>query len=394
MAIIPDIRRRIPGLTIFALALVFSSSRAQKAITLSEPPAPLLPQRFGEWRRIDTAQPSSVNLLANVSKEALAECGPKRTEAGEYSHDGHRIQVEAIEFGDRTGATSAFTLAEQHGMKLGTTLGASDAIGESPESMGEVLFMQGTSLVVADFGTAVTESDLASLKPLSTGLPKIAGNRGIAPLLPTLVPHEGMVEGSVKYALGPASYAAEGGVFSSSHLGWDHELEAATAQYNDARGRETLTLLMYPTPTIAENYAKSLKPDLKSMESGGVTAVLHREGLLVMVASGAFSPSAASQMMSKIHLKQMTFNQDVQPAFPVVAKQTFSLLTNIAILSGVLMAGAVLLGLFLGVGRATFRVMRGKPAAVEPEFLSLHLSPQSKPAQFQLSHEDKREESR
>jgi hypothetical protein len=37
---------------------------------------------------------------------------------------------------------------------------------------------------------------------------------------------------------------------------------------------------------------------------------------------------------------------------------------------------------FLGGGRAAIRVMRGKPAAVEVEFLSLHLSPQNKPAQF------------
>jgi len=65
-----------------------------------------------------------------------------------------------------------------------------------------------------------------------------------------------------------------------------------------------------------------------------------------------------------------------------VAAQTFSLLENIAILSGVLGAGAVLLGFFLGFGRAWFRVLRGKPAAVEVEFLSLHLAPQNKPAVF------------
>jgi hypothetical protein len=55
---------------------------------------------------------------------------------------------------------------------------------------------------------------------------------------------------------------------------------------------------------------------------------------------------------------------------------------SIAILSGVLMGAAVLLGLFLGVGRAWFRVLRGKPAAVEVEFLSLHLAPQNKPVRF------------
>jgi hypothetical protein len=41
----------------------------------------------------------------------------------------------------------------------------------------------------------------------------------------------------------------------------------------------------------------------------------------------------------------------------------------------VLMSAALLLGLFLGGGRALFRVVRGKPASslVEEEFISLHL---------------------
>ena len=43
-------------------------------------------------------------------------------------------------------------------------------------------------------------------------------------------------------------------------------------------------------------------------------------------------------------------------------------------LSGVLGLAAVLLGLFLGVGRASIRVLMGKPAATEPEFLRLDLS--------------------
>jgi hypothetical protein len=170
----------------------------------------------------------------------------------------------------------------------------------------------------------------------------------------------------------------EGGVLPATSLGWDKEPEAVTAQYDDARGKETVTLLLYPTPTIAGNEAKTIETELGQMAGGK----LRREGPLVVVASGSFAAGDAQKLIDNVHLSQMTFNQDVQPTFHIAAVQTFSLLTNIAILSGVLMAAAVLLGLFLGVGRATFRVMRGKPAALEPEFLSLHLSPQNKPAQF------------
>ncbi|MGA7157929.1 MAG: hypothetical protein WBY53_13830, partial [Acidobacteriaceae bacterium] len=180
-------------------------------------------------------------------------------------------------------------------------------------------------------------------------------------------------------ALGPVSYAAEGGVLPAGALDWKMEPEAVTAQYDDARGKETLTLLMYPTPTIAQNEAKVIRGEVPELKGN---ARLKQNGEIVALATGSFAGDAAAQMVGGVHLSQMTFNQDVHPAFKVVAAQTFTLLENIAILSGVLCTAAVLLGLFLGLGRAWYRVLRGKPAAVEAEFLSLHLSPQNKPAVF------------
>ena len=74
---------------------------------------------------------------------------------------------------------------------------------------------------------------------------------------------------------------------------------------------------------------------------------------------------------------------DMHPLFRTEAVKTYSLLANIAILSGVMMVAAVLLGLFLGVGRAwpsgscveSQRQWRSK-------FLSLHLAPQNKAPEF------------
>jgi hypothetical protein len=110
---------------------------------------------------------------------------------------------------------------------------------------------------------------------------------------------------------------------------------------------------------------------------------VRREGELVALASGSFSGDDAERLVDDAHLRQeVSFDKDVQPVFHTEVQKTASLLMSIAILSGVLMGAAVLLGLFLGVGRAWFRVLRGKPAAVEVEFLSLHLAPQNKPVRF------------
>jgi hypothetical protein len=351
----------------------------QTSVTLMEPSAPLLPEKFGEWKRVAAGTETPGNTFVQGNKDVLAECGLLRSQVGDYTRGGRNLHIEAMELGDRTGAYSAFTLMARPGMKQGRELGANDAVGADAKGVGAVLFVVGSSVVLVEGATA---EDLRSLKPLAEGLPKVMGSRGVAPLLPRLAPAKGLVTGSVRYALGPKTYAAEGGVLQPGSLGWDKEPEVATALYDDARGKETVTLLLYPTPTIAGNFAKTIQDELPQVGARVGTAKMRREGPLVVVAAGSFPADEAQRMVENVHLSEMTFNQDVQPTFHIAALQTYSLLTNIAILSGVLMAGAVLLGLFLGVGRATFRVMRGKPAALEPEFLSLHLSAQNEPAQF------------
>jgi hypothetical protein len=383
--------RRCVALAVMSAGLAVGAgvSWAQGSVSLMEPAAPLLPAKFGEWTRVDAAvgakpdaalglTPGSASeaALLGVSPHVLGECGEIRSKAADYTRGGRTVHVEAVQFGDRTGAYSAFTLAERPGMRVGGDLVTYDAVGGNA-----VLFMRGKSVVLAEFaGAAATAQDVAGLRPLVEVMPKAFGNTGAVPILPTLTPSKGLVGGSLRYALGPVSYAAGGGVVAAASLNWKMEPEAVTAQYDDVRGQETLTMLMYPTPTLAQEAAKTVQGEVPALKSGG--ARLRQEGTLVLLATGTFSGDAAQQMISGIHLSQMTFNQDAHPSFKVVAAQTFTLLENITILSGVLGAGAVLLGLFLGFGRAWFRVLRGKPAAVEAEFLSLHLAPQNKPAVF------------
>jgi len=375
------IRRSLGAAVLFA-SLV-GTGAAQRSIAVSVPEAPLLPASFWEWKAAGNpiANPPGLSLSA-VSKAALEECGPVRSQVANYFRvdggHGTSIHVEAIQFGDRTGAFSAFTLVEQPGMKPGHELGAANAVGS-----GLVLFTAGSSIVLVNFGGEQTAADVTSLRSLADGLPKITGNKGVAPLLPSLAPEKGLVAGSVRYALGPESYQAEGGVLPAQSLGWEKSAEAVTAQYDDRRGKETLTLLLYPTPMLAGSFTREIQDGLGRMGPGFATARVRREGELVALASGSFSADEAQRLVNGAHLRQeVSFDKDVQPVFHTEVQKTASLLVSIAILSGVLMGAAVLLGLFLGVGRAWIRTLRGKPAAVEVEFLSLHLAPQNKPPRF------------
>ncbi|MDQ2924061.1 MAG: hypothetical protein M3R43_00640 [Acidobacteriota bacterium] len=342
------------------------AARAQNATTLVEPPVPLLPQSFAGWHRDETTTvPASSFSLVNVNKDALEECAPQRSQTATYILKGGRsVHVEAVEFNDATGAYSAFTLALRPGLKLGKEIGAATAIGD-----GGVLFETGSSLALA---YPATTADVSDLTKLANTLPKIGGPRSQRPLLPTFFPAKGLATGSLRYALGPASYAAMGGTFGAGQLGWEKSAEAALADYADKRGKETLTLLLYPTPQIAADHMRAIE----TQTSGAVKA--RREGELVILATGTFSADDTVNMIENIHLRtEVTFDRAMPPSFEHEVQKTYSLLASIAIFCAVGTLASVLLGVFLGGGRALVRKMQGKDAAADVEFLSLHLEPQN-----------------
>ena len=216
------------------------------------------------------------------------------------------------------------------------------------------------------------------MRALVTASPKIGGSRSQPPLLPGFVPSKGLVANSVRYALGPEGYAAAGGELDGKMLGWEKNAEAVTAHYADRRGKETLTLLLYPTPQIAGEHTRALTAVL-----GGSSGRVRREGEVVAVAQGSFSAEDAQNLVENVHLhSEVSFDKALPPSFPTEIRKTYSLLTSIAILSGFGALAAVILGISLGGGRALIRKLRGKDAATEAEFLSLHLDPRNEPARF------------
>jgi hypothetical protein len=60
--------------------------------------------------------------------------------------------------------------------------------------------------------------------------------------------------------------------------------------------------------------------------------------------------------------------------FHAEIQKTYSLLESIVLFCAVSAVAMVVLALFFGGGRALIRVMQGKPAATEPEFLHIDLS--------------------
>jgi hypothetical protein len=102
---------------------------------------------------------------------------------------------------------------------------------------------------------------------------------------------------------------------------------------------------------------------------------LRREGPLLVLTSGAWPVVEAQKMVDGIHLRsEVTWDKPVPLDFGTEVRKTFTLLESIAIFCAISALAMLVLGLFLGYGRALVRVMQGKPAASEPEFLRIDLS--------------------
>ena len=365
-----------------AVVAGFSGLGWAQATMLVEPPAPLLPASFGQWKAVEggAAATPPARTLEDAGAEALKEAGERQVVTRNYTRGSRTLHVEAMQFADATGAFSALTLELRPGMRGGQSLGRESAVGN-----GEALFYAGDTLVLA---SPVAGTQVGDLRALEATLPKIGGPRGQPPLLPTLLPAKGLDRDSVRYALGPRSYQAMGGTLPADTLGFAKAAEVITAKYaGGVSGKPgTLTLLLYPTPEIAGDRGRAVAATLNAAGERAGTARLRREGPLVILATG-FPQAAAAELVENTHLhSEVTWNKQMPLQFHVEVRKTASLLVSIAYLSGVLGLAAIVIGLFLGIGRAWIRTLMGKPAAREPEFLMLGLRP-GPPAPVQTGRE-------
>jgi hypothetical protein len=378
------------GTTFYGQTVPNGAPAGKPAVTLTEPATPLLPKQFGAWQQSGAAgvDPSVTANDANDGawKAALAEDGVLRVDAERYTRTGSNdtALLKAYEFGDATGAFAAYTylrrpterpataeylaqLKAQGLVKAVAALRLHLSQGAVAEG-NTMLLWEGRTVVLAEFQGERRTADLQDLIPV---LPKTGGPKGLPPMLPTLLPAQGLEPETLKYALGPASYQAMGGVLPPAIIGFDKSAEVVTARY---AGKGTLTLLLYPTPQISGEHGREIVAEMNREGAKAGTVKLRREGPLLAMTTGAWTPAEAQKLVEGIHLHdELTWNKPFPVDFHSEVRKTASLLSSILIFTGVLFLAAVILALFFGGGRALIRVMQGKPAATEPEFLHIDL---------------------
>jgi hypothetical protein len=374
----------LPGLAAPGKAAPPKASSRSKA----SPAAPgtsgaFLPEDFAEWHvsapPVVSASPEAADS-ANV--DVLKEYGFQQFESAVYTNADAKLKLRAIRFQDASGAYGAFTYYRRPG-SLAEEIGRSAAWDGS-----HALFWTGATLVDATFDH-LTAMSAAELRELAGDLPQLSGSASVAPPLAGYLPRADLDTGSAHYALGPVSYARAGGVLPPSLIGFGAtSAEAITAAYNSSNGSGTLTLIDYPTPQLAAARLADIDGFLKAgntpqaawpqplADSHPDALLTRRSGPIIAVTSGSFPAAAARALLDKINYQaDITWNNP--NGYVGEGAKVARLLLGVFALFGILGGSAVLLGIFLGGGRAIIRRLRGKPASAldeETEFIRLKLN--------------------
>jgi hypothetical protein len=350
----------------------------------AETPVPaekaLLPEAFAGWAAqgplktlTDAAQADAANAAA------LKEYGFADGELATYKRSGETLTVRALRFDDASGAYGAYSFYRQNGWPK-------EDIGSGATSdHNRVLFWLGNVLVDATF-SRMGPMSAAELRELASTFAVPGGSKALAPPILSSLPQPSLDGQTTHYAEGPAGYAGAGGVLPPAMVGFDRGAEAVTANYSLRSGPATLTILDYPTPQMAFAEEPKIRAYLKAgsqaqppwpkplQDSDQASLEVRRSGPLVAIVSGDAVPDESHKLLETVH-----YSADIlsipQPGGESEVSKTSKLLLGIAALVIIGCSAALLLGFFLGGGRALYRMARGKPASsvYDAEFIRIDL---------------------
>jgi hypothetical protein len=356
-----------------------AEKKSATAITLPPSPKALLPDAFDGWETAEPAKTVTDPARADPANAvALKEYGFNAAVVANYKREGETLSLHALRFNDVSGAYGAYSYYRQNNWPK-------ESIGNGAASdNNRVIFWVGTTVVDATF-SHVEPMSAGELRDISRQLPTANGSRALIPPILASLPQSKLDPQTTHYAVGPASYAGSGGVLPASLVDFDKGAETVTANYSLASGPATLTLIDYPTPQMAHAKVDAIRAYLKAgsqatppwpkplVDSDAASLEVRDSGPLVAIVSGDAVPDESHRLLESVHYEDEV-TAIPQPVESEIEK-TGKLLLGITVLCVVGAAAAILLGGFLGGGRALYRIARGKPAssAFDEEFIYLDL---------------------
>jgi hypothetical protein len=360
-----------PLLLPFALCarLVFAGPAASPALasgleTATAPARgvrPALPS-FAGWQK------SSSQVLAAPpwglppnDAAAMKDYGLDFIEIATFTRGSEILHAQAFYFGDATGAFGAFTWYRP---RYFHTFDLNQPRAQAASGGTHVLFSRGNWLLRIDAPelTAMTGSEM---RQLAAALPAVGPDT--LPNLPLFLPTGHYVENSLLFAEGPADLQGRESWLDPTKIGFSDGAEAAMASYDIGDPNAELVVVEYPTPQIAAQFAAQF-----AHAGGGIE--VRRSGVLLGLLHDARQPDGAKLLNGINFDAYVTWNE---PA-PTSASEFAHFMMTIFVFIGLLLAVAVVLGLWMGwFRRLLIRLFPKRFQRLGPgdDFIHLDLGP-------------------
>lgn len=306
--------------------------------------AAILPEQIGTFKK-------GPSRTIPVPDQALYdEYGLQATEQAAYSLPPKHFIVSAWQMHDSTGAMALFE--------------ALSPAGAAPASVTQLAARTSDGFIFA-FDNYVFQltgdiPDQADLTAFYMNLPEL--EQSALPALMAFLPQEGLVPDSERYIVGPVSLARFDPKIEPSVAAFHMGSEAQLGQYRTTHGMLTLAIFEYPTPSMArERYDEFQKIP---------GAVAKRVGALVAITINPPNPDDAERVLARVRYStNITWNE----GFPInPARGVASLILNIFVLTGIILALCVV----AGIGFGGIRILTRKLGRQEDPnaMITLHLS--------------------
>lgn len=293
--------------------------------------AAILPEAIGPYKRTVTSQPE-------LAERAIwDEFGVKAVENGVFEAEKTHFSVTIYRLQDPTGALAAFQWQR--------------VVNQGKKDQ---LTRYGNYLISFQ-GYKPPQEELDALQK---GLLQV--DNSALPVLSTYLPASGLKANSERYVTGPAALQKFFPAVPPSIAAFNYGTEAQIGVYRNTKGDMPLGIFNYPTPQIAMQQAAVFE------KLPG--AVVKRSGPMIAVVVSPPDADFAQHVLSQIRYQaEITESEYV----PTQRDNPGDLLYNAFLLTGILLALAVLSGIFFGViRRARRRFGRGTE---DDQIVSLHL---------------------
>jgi hypothetical protein len=304
--------------------------------------AAILPDAVGPFHRGAVSQP------AITDRAVWDEYGLKASETAAYENGAEKFTATAYRLQDPTGALAAFQWLRP------SDATASTAAKLAAETKTGLLLLDGNYLVSFDG----YKPEKAELDAFLGALPNV--DNSALPVLSGYLPSDGLVANSERYVTGPASLQKFDPAIPPSVAGFHFGAEAQLGVFHNAKGDVTLAIFNYPTHQMAMQQI--------GMFEKLPGALAKRTGPMIAVVLSPPDADFAEHLLGQIRYQaEITRDEYV----PTQRDNPGNLVYNAFVLTGILLAFAVVSGLLFGAMRS-FR-HRGRKGQEADAMITLDL---------------------